>query len=171
MSKITESQRKYFVSRVSSKMNDVIASLKQQNASAVTKMAQEKFDDYLKSVNVLEDLETLEQLEAAKDKVADRLEATAMQIQEVLVEAGHIGQYDKITFWKSDKAESFRTHFQKFCNITCSKESKSGIAKDIAELESKRDEAVDFLYGLSNENELTHGVAEILKGTGVKLIG
>ena len=171
MSKITEAQRKYFVNRVTGKMNNVISSLKQQNAAEVTKIAQDKFDDYLKSVNVLEDLETLEQLEDAKDKVAERLEATATQIQNVLVEAGHIGQYDTITFWKSDKAENFRTHFQKFCNITCSKESKSGIAKEISALESKRDEAVDFLYGLSNENELTHGVAKILNGTGVKLIG
>ena len=171
MSKITEAQRKYFVSRVTGKMNNVIANLKQQNAAEVTKIAQDKFDDYLKSVNVLEDLETLEELEDAKDKVSDRLEATATQIQEVLVEAGHIDRFDKITFWRSDKAENFRNNFQKFCNITCTKESKSGIAKEISALESKRDEAIDFLYGLSNENELTHGVTEILKGTGVKLIG
>ena len=33
MAKITEAQRKYFVNRVTGKMNNVISSLKQQNAA------------------------------------------------------------------------------------------------------------------------------------------
>ena len=171
MSKISEAQRKYFVSRVTGKMNSVIASLKQQNAAEVTKESQNKFKDYLKAINVLEDLESLEDLEAATTKVAERLKNTAEQIEDVLREAGHITHYDKAHFWSTDGSVKFKEHFQKYCSITCSNEAKSGIAKEISALESKRDEAIDFLYGLSNENELANGVAKILNGTGVKLIG
>ena len=171
MSKITESQRKYFVSRVTGKMNNVIANLKQQNAAEVTKDAEENLDVYLKAVKVFDDLESLKELEEARDAVAGRLESTAKQIEDVLKEAGHIEPYDSYNYWKDSKHAAWTQTFQKFCNVTCAKEAKSGIAKEIVDLESKRDEAVDFLYGLSNENELAHGVAEILKGTGVKLIG
>ena len=171
MSKISEAQRKYFVSRVTGKMNNVIANLKQQNAAEVTKDAEENLDVYLKAVKVFDDLESLKELEEARDVVASRLESTANQIEDVLKEAGHIDRFDSSHYWKHSKHVTWALTFQKFCNITCAKEAKSGIAKEIAGLESKRDEAVDFLYGLSNENELTHGVAEILKGTGVKLIG
>ena len=171
MAKITEAQRKYFVSRVSGKMNNVIAGLKQQNAAEVTKDAEESLENYLKAIKVFDDLATLEKLQTDRDAVANRLESTAKQIEDVLKEAGHIGQYETIHYWKDSAHETWVKTFQKFCNITCSKEAKSGIAKDIAKLESKRDEAVDFLYGLSNESELANGVAKILTGTGVKLIG
>ena len=59
MSKISEAQRKYFVSRVTSKMNNVIANLKQQNAAEVTKDAELNLDEYLKTVKVFDDLESL----------------------------------------------------------------------------------------------------------------
>ena len=171
MSKITESQRKYFVSRVTGKMNNVIANLKQQNAAEVTKDAETNLDEYLKTVKVFDDLESLKELEEARDAVAGRLESTAKQIEDVLKEAGHIEPYDSYNYWKDSKHAAWTQTFQKFCNVTCAKEAKSGIAKEIAGLESKRDEAVDFLYGLSNESELANGVAKILTGTGVKLIG
>ena len=171
MAKITEAQRKYFVNRVSAKMNDVISGLKQQNAAELTKQAEENLDEYLKTIGVIEDLESLKELEAAKEKVAGRLKANCEKIQNILREAGHIAQFDEVHFWDSDNAEKYKHSFRKFCNITCGQNDKSTISKEINKLESKRDEAIDFLYGLSNENELAHGVSEILKGTGVKLIG
>ena len=171
MAKISEAQRKHFVSRIQTKMGDVISNLKQQNAAEITKQADENMDKYLKTIDVLEDLESLTELDAARTKIAGRLKANCDKIQDILKEAGHISQYDTLHYWDTDNAEQFRKHFQKFCNITCTKNNESGISKEISKLESKRDEAVDFLYGLSEESELMHGVTKILEGTNVKLIG
>ena len=171
MSKISEAQRKHFVNRIETKMNDVISGLKQKNAAEMTKQSQENLDDYLKAIDVLEDLESLRDLDKTREKVAERLKANCEKIQNILKEAGHISQYETKHYWDTDTAKTYEEHFRGFCNITCSQQSKTGISKEISILEAKRDEAVDFLYGISSENELTHGVAEILKGTGVKLIG
>ena len=171
MAKISEAQRKHFVNRIQEKMGHVISNLKQQNAAEITKQADENMNDYLKTIDVLEDLESLTELDAARAKVAERLKANCDKIQAILKEAGHIDQYDTVHYWDTDNAVQFKKHFQKFCNITCSQNNKSGISKEISKLESKRDEAIDFLYGLSEESELMHGVSKILEGTNVKLIG
>ena len=171
MAKISEAQRKHFVNRIQTKMGNVISNLKQQNAAEITKQADENMNDYLNTIDVFEDLESLTELDAARTKIAERLKANCDMIQTVLKEAGHIDQYDTVHYWDTDNSVQFRKHFQKFCNITCTKNNESGISKEISKLESKRDEAVDFLYGLSNESELMHGVTKILEGTNVKLIG
>ena len=171
MAKISEAQRKHFVNRIQTKMGDVISNLKQQNAAEITKQADENMNDYLKTIDVLEDLESLTELDAARTKIAGRLKANCDKIQDILKEAGHISNFDTLHYWDTDTASQFKKHFEKFCNITCSKNNESGISKEISKLESKRDEAVDFLYGLSEESELMHGVTKILEGTNVKLIG
>ena len=171
MAKISEAQRKHFVNRIQSKMGEVISSLKQQNAAEITRQSDEHLDEYLKTIGVVEDLESLDELEAARDKVAKRLQVNCEKIQNILKEAGHIGQYDEVRFWDSDNAMKYRESFRKFCNITCSKNNQDGISGEISKLEAKRDEAIDFLYGLSEESELMHGVSKILEGTNVKLIG
>ena len=152
-------------------MGDVISSLKQQNASEITKQSEEHLDEYLKTIGVIEDLESLQELEAARGQIANRLKANCEKIQNILKEAGHIKQFDEVHFWDSDDAMKYKDNFRKFCNITCSKNNESGISKEISKLEAKRDEAIDFLYGLSEESELMHGVSKILEGTNVKLIG
>ena len=171
MAKISEAQRKHFVNRIQTKMGDVISNLKQQNAAEITKQADAKFDEYLESIGVVQDLESLRELEAARSKVAARLQANATKIQDILKEAGHIQQFDEVHFWDSDDARKYEEYFRKFCNITCSQNNQGGISDEISKLESKRDEAIDFLYGLSEESELMHGVSKILEGTNVKLIG
>ena len=171
MAKISEAQRKHFVSRIQIKMGDVISSLKQQNAAEITRQSDEHLDEYLKTIGVVEDLESLEELEAARDKIAKRLQVNCEKIQSILKEAGHIQPFDEVRFWDSDNAMKYRESFRKFCNITCSKNNQDGISGEIAKLEAKRDEAIDFLYGLSEESELMHGVSKILEGTNVKLIG
>jgi len=171
MAKISEAQRKHFVNRIQSKMGEVISNLKQQNAAEITKQSDEHLDEYLKTIGVVEDLESLEELEAARGKVAARLQANCTKIQGILKEAGHISQFDEVHFWDSDDAKKYRENFRKFCNITCSNHNVNGISGEIAKLEAKRDEAIDFLYGLSEESELMHGVSKILEGTNVKLIG
>ena len=171
MAKISEAQRKHFVNRIQVKMGDVISSLKQQNAAEITKQADEHLDEYLKTIGVIEDLESLKELEAAKEQVSGRLQANCTKIQDILREAGHISQFEEVSFWSSDDSQKYKEAFRKFCNITCSKNNQGGISEEITKLEAKRVEAIDFLYGLSEESELMHGVSKILEGTNVKLIG
>ena len=171
MAKISEAQRKHFVNRIQTKMGDVISNLKQQNASEITKEAEKHLNKYLETIGVVEDLESLAELEEARDAVANRLKANCQKIQDILKEAGHIKQFDEVHFWESDNAEKYKHHFTKFCNITCSQNNQGSVSDEINKLEAKRDEAIDFLYGLSEESELMHGVSKILEGTNVKLIG
>ena len=171
MSKISEAQRKHFVNRIQVKMGDVISSLKQQNAAELTTQAEENLDEYLKTIGVNEDLESMKELEDARKVIANRLKANCEKIQNILKESGHIQSFDEVHFWDSDDAEKYKMNFRKFCNITCSQNNESPVSKEISKLEAKRDEAIDFLYGLSNESELMHGVSKILEGTNVKLIG
>ena len=171
MAKISEAQRKHFVNRIQTKMGDVISNLKQQNAAEITKEAEKHLNKYLETIGVVEDLESLAELEEARDAVANRLKANCQKIQDILKEAGHIKQFDEIRFWESDNAEKYKHYFTRFCNITCSQNNQGSVSDEINKLEAKRDEAIDFLYGLSNESELMHGVTKILEGTNVKLIG
>ena len=122
-------------------------------------------------VNRIQTVESLRQLEAARSQVASRLQANCRKIQDILKEAGHISQFEEVHFWDSDDASKYEHNFRKFCNITCSQNNQGGISDEISKLENKRDEAIDFLYGLSEESELMHGVSKILEGTNVKLIG
>tara|TARA_R110000824_G_scaffold110418_2_gene258413 strand:- start:17529 stop:18044 length:516 start_codon:yes stop_codon:yes gene_type:complete len=171
MAKVSEAQRKHFVNRITTKMNSVIGDLRQQNASKVTKEAESKFVEYCEQIDVLKDLEALKELEAQKDEITPRLIATAEEIHKILQDNGHVDQFSSVHVWKGDAYDAFERKFKEFCNITCSKHNKGSISKEISKLESKRDEAIDFLYGLSEESELMHGVSKILEGTNVKLIG
>ena len=49
-------------------------------------------------------------------------------------------------------------------------EAVTPIGKQILELKQKKKQAVDFLYGFSDEGELKQGVNRILTGTGISLL-
>ena len=171
MAKISEAQRKHFVNRIQTKMNDVIGDLKQQNAAKVTQESETKFVEYCEQINVLKDLQMLKEVDSQKKVITDRLINTAQEIHSILQENGHIDKFSSLYLHSTEEYNTFESRFKDFCNITCSKNNQGTISKEISKLESKRDEAIDFLYGLSEESELMHGVTKILEGTNVKLIG
>ena len=61
--KISVQQRKYFVERISSSINEKIEMLKQSNAAEVQNISEAAYNKYLKHLKVDKDLERFEQLD------------------------------------------------------------------------------------------------------------
>ena len=69
MAKISVQQRKYFVERIESSINDKIEMLKQSNAAEVQNISEAAYNKYLKHLKVDKDLKRFEKLDVEHKKL------------------------------------------------------------------------------------------------------
>ena len=156
MAKISETQRNYFIARVKDSIGEEINIIRQKNSLNIAKATEKGFGKYVKELGVDKMLSELK-------KVSERKE----YLHETLSNVAHtISKYE--TFYKY---EDYRQFFMKEArNIADKQFSKTKEGKRIAELEELKTKAVDYLYGLNNNSEITQGLCKILNPKGVKLI-
>ena len=156
MAKISETQRRYFLERVRNQINDKIQTIKHKNSAKIAEAAKNSYDSYLKEVGIDKHLK---RLKALHDEIDDLKQLMGDTVK-------NINRY-KHCFSYSDFDDFFKEEARKIANDQFSK-TKEG--SRIAELEKLLEEAVDYLYGLSDNNEITIGLNKILNPSGVKFL-
>ena len=173
MSKITVSQRKYFVTRIEGSINDKIALLKQSNAADVQAISEKAYNKYLKHIGVAEDIKEYNKINSRAQIVGQRIRMIFEEVKKSVKDPND-NKYDHTepSLYMSMNREDIAKGFQWCCNKTAQKqETETDAGKMIAELEDKKRAAIDQLHGINELQELTTTVNTILNGAGVPLLG
>ena len=72
-SKISVQQRKYFVERIESSINEKINSLKQANAAQVQNISEKAYDKYLNLLKVDKDMQKFDKLDVEHKQLQSKL--------------------------------------------------------------------------------------------------
>ena len=115
--KISESQRKYFASRINEEFNTEIRILKQQEAKNIQDLASTNTDEYVKTLGLAKDVKEFKKLEdkfeASKKKLntiisnMEQLDPTESEIK------NQYNFYGSCTIWKYEDVEKY---FSMKCN-------------------------------------------------------
>ena len=173
MAKISVQQRKYFVERIESSINDKIEMLKQSNAAEVQNISEAAYNKYLKHLKVYKDLKEFEKLDAKHKKLQSKL----VQVYDAVKssQTGNLnGIYDHNYphLYQSSDAVSINEGYRYLCNKTAAKnEDETPEGQLIKELEAKKRAAIDELHGINELEGLRATVNNILKGADVPLLG
>lgn len=159
MTKLSETQRQYFIKRTKQTINEVVEKLKKASASKMEKLVKEKYGTYLKKLGIEQKLKKLEKLENETNELQDELVAIARRIT------------GKSRYGIGSSYEDINEAIKDQCRIDVEEYFHNNIpeGKKIAELEDKRNRAIDYIYGLSTNSEIIQGVNAILNGSGLKL--
>ena len=154
--KISVQQRKYFVERIETSINDKINELKQANAAQVQTISEKAYDKYLKLLKVDKDMKRFSKLydEVARSLNFDKYAANTPAV------------------YNSSGSEDIKKGYRYLCGKTAAKqESETPEGKLIKQLEAKKRAAVDELHGVNELDGLKITVNNILKGADVPLLG
>ena len=170
MSKISESQRKYFVQRVQDQIDDSIRALEHKNAKRTIEVSTKSYNNYLDDLGVREKLTAIIKHRNKCTELADELSPVIDTIWKALkIENHYTNEY--IYIHDTTSAKDWDKAFKQCCmKAAQDNEAVTPIGKQILELKQKKKQAVDFLYGFSDEGELKQGVNRILTGTGISLL-
>ena len=173
--KISVQQRKYFVERIESSINNKIEALRQSNAAEVQNISEAAYNKYLQLLKVDKDIKRFEKLDAEHTKLQSKL----IQVYDS-VKSSQINSNRNIRSWDhsyphlytSSGAVSINEGYRYLCNQTAAKnEDETPQGKLIKQLEAKKRAATDELHGINELNGLKQVVNNILKGADVPLLG
>ena len=174
--KISVQQRKYFVERIESSINDKIEMLKQSNAAEVQNISEAAYNKYLKHLKVDKDLKRFEKLDVEHKK----LQAKLVQVYEA-VKSSQQGKRNTPDYsydhnyphlYNSSDANSINEGYRYLCNKTAAKnEDETAEGQIIKQLEATKRAAIDELHGINELEGLKATVNSILKGADVPLLG
>ena len=170
MAKISVQQRKYFVERIQSSINEKISILKQQRAADVQQISESEYKRYLKTIKLDKSLSRYKKVKDEFDLLSGRITAIYDEILESMgkrrFDSNVPSLYSGASYSDVDKA------FRYICSQTAQgQETETESGKMIKELESKKRAACDILHGINDLEELTGQVNAILKGSDVPMLG
>ena len=168
--KISVQQRKYFVERIESSINEKINELKQSNAAQVQAISERAFNKYLKMLKIDKDIKRFEKLDSEYKTVRTKI----YNIYEEVRRSLNIDSYSHSTpsVYNSSTAADMIAGFRFLCSKTAAKqETETPEGKLIKQLEAKKRAAVDELHGVNELEGLKATVNNILKGADVPLLG
>ena len=172
---ISVSQRRYFESRIINACNEQISDIKYVNASKIVEITKREHILYLKNLKV--DNKLKKYIKACKE--VKTLEKDLIPIITTLKES----LPQKLQSWDSSRkyttispsyrnADDMIQAFEQLHQETMKdKNMGTTMNKQIAHIKSKQEEALDFLYGLNDLDELREGLNNILGKADIKLLG
>ena len=171
--KISVQQRKYFVERIESSINEKIEMLRQSNAAEVQNISEAAYNKYLKHLKVYKDLKEFEKLDVKHKKLQSKL----IQVYDAVKssQTGNLnGIYDHNYphLYNNSDAVTINEGYRYLCNKTAAKnEDETEAGKLIKQLEAKKRAAIDELHGVNELEGLKATVNNILEGADVPLLG
>ena len=174
--KISVQQRKYFVERIESSINDKIEMLKQSNAAEVQNISEAAYKKYLKHLKVDKDLKKFEQLDIEHKRLQSKLvqvyDAVKSSQQGKRTTPDYSYDHNYPHLYCSSDAVSINEGYRYLCNKTAAKnEDETPEGQLIKTLEAKKRAAIDELHGVNELEGLKLTVNNILKGADVPLLG
>ena len=171
MSKISVSQRKYFVERIEKSIDDKVAMLKQSNAADVQAISERAYKKYLKHIGVDKDIKEYLKIKGRVDVLSGRITAIFDEVKKS-VKTDNKWDCNEPNMYHNISEGDIEKGFKWCCNKTAHKqETETAAGRAIADLENRKRAAVDQLHGINELQELTLTVNGILNGAGVPLLG
>ena len=173
-SKMSVQQRKYFVERITSTINNQILAMRQANAAEVYDVSEKHYKKYLKSLKLNKAIKDYEFHKKQISNIYQKLEAVYSEVKNTIVDpnADWRETQNIPTIWNSSSFEDINKAFRWACNETAKKNDKSlTITDEVKKLEDKRDRAIDILYGVDEFVGTLDAVNNMLKGTNVPRLG
>jgi len=168
--KISESQRKYFASRINEEFNTEIRILKQQEAKNIQELASTNTDEYVKTLGLAKDLKEFKTLETKLEASKKKINTIISNMEQLDPTDGEIKRrydfYGTCTIWKYEDIE-------KYFSMKCNQVARDHYRKkndEVSRLENKRRQAIDHVYGMTEHNEIVRGLTNIFKDTNVKFL-
>ena len=173
---ISVSQRKYFEGRIRNVCEEEISDIKYINASKIVELTKREHELYLKKLKI--DTKLNKYVKACKEMrdLEDELLHIMGTLKETLPkdkqgwDSSRV--YTTISSSYHNKSEDVVKAFSQLHQETM-KDKNMGTAmnKQIAHIKAKKQEALDFLFGLNDLNELREGLSNILGEADIKLLG
>jgi Tfp pilus assembly major pilin PilA len=173
-SKMSVQQRKYFVERITSTINNQILAMRQANAAEVYDVSEKHYKKYLKSLKLDKVIKDHKMHKEALEALYQKIEAVYSEVKNTIVDpnADWRERQDVPNIWNSSSSEDINKAFRWACNETA-RQNNNGctMTKDIKALEKKRDKAIDILHGVEEFSDVMNKVNASLKGTEVPKLG
>ena len=172
---ISVSQRKYFEGRVRDVCQEEISNIKYINASKIVEITKKEHQLYLKKLKI--DIKLNKYVKACKEMrdLEDELLPIMGTLKETLPkdkQGWDSGR--KYTSMSStyNNSRDMKLAFNQLHQETMKNKNMGSIMnKQIAHIEKKQQEALDFLYGLNELEDLQKGLNNILGDANIKLLG
>jgi len=169
--KISESQRKYFAKRINEEFNAQIRLIRQQEAKQVSDLSENNFEAYLEAIDMTNIVESFRKAEVKFENAKKKINTIITNLEqadpsdETSIKRYDCGYGTVSTIYNYDGVQKY---FTMKCNQVATDEFRKK-DKTIKTLEDKKNQAIDFVYGLTKHSELYNGMKTILKGTDIKL--
>jgi len=175
MDKITENQRKYMARRVNEEFDQAVSLIKQQEAVKIKRISDKAENQYKKTLGIAKEVNAFrkayDNLEIAKKKCQELVNAMEQHTpSKQEVKKRHLDNY----YYGSDINIHNPKDMDNYVTMRCVSLALENFGKtpegaEMAKLETKRKEAVDYIYGITKSNGIAVGLAKVLKGTNIKL--
>ena len=172
--KITENQRKYMARRVNEEFDTAVSFIKQKEAVTIKKISNKAETQYKKTLGISKEVSALQKYEklyfASKKKcqeIVDAMETHQPSDQKTKSQylSNHYGSNVHIHDSKCmDKYVTMRCVHLALTNFGNTPEGA-----EMAKLEKKRKEAIDYIYGITKANGIAVGLTKVLRGTNIIL--
>jgi len=173
-SKMSVQQRKYFVDRITSTINQQILTLRQANAAEVYDVSEKHYNKYLKSLKLDKAIKEHKMHKEKLEALYQKIEAVYTEVKNTIVDpnADWRETQNIPSIWNSSSPTDISKAFRWACNETARKNNNGcTMTKDIHALEKKRDKAIDILHGVEEFADVMNKVNASLKGTEVPKLG
>ena len=173
-SKMSVQQRKYFVERITSTINQQILALRQANAAEVYDVSEKHYNKYLKSLKLDKTFKDFEMHRKKANALYQKIDAVYNEVKNTIVDpnADWRDRANVPTIWNTTDMKDIDKAFRWACNETARKNNNGcTMSKDIKALEKKRDKAIDILHGVEEFSDVMEKVNKSLKGTDVPRLG
>jgi len=173
-SKMSVQQRKYFVDRITSTINQQILTLRQANAAEVYDVSEKHYNKYLKSLKLDKTLKDFDMYRKKTSALYQKIEAVYNEVKNTIIDpnADWREKQNVPTIWNNTDMKEIDKAFRWACNETARKNNNGcTMTKDIQALEKKRDKAIDILHGVEEFADVMEKVNVSLKGTDVPKLG
>ena len=174
MDKITENQRKYMARRVNEEFDIAVSFIKQKEAVKIKKISDKAENQFKKTLGITKEVNALHKaekdLEIAKKKCQEIVSAmethnpSSDKVKKQHLDSHYGGSVNIYSAEGMDKYVTMRCVHLALTNFGATPEGA-----EMAKLERKRKEAVDYIYGITKANGIAVGLTKVLKGTNIKL--
>jgi len=148
MAKISVQQRKYFVERIETSINEKINELKQANAAQVQALSDEAYEEYLKLLKVNKDMAKFEILDREWRELASKLSTVYADVRQSLGFNSYEANVPSV--YSSSNYSDMRNGYRWLCGRTAAKnQHETPEGKVIKALEDKKRAAIDELHGVN----------------------
>ena len=167
MAQMNQKQRDYFVDRIKTLTKTRINQIKATHAVEIQDLANQKYEEFLDGIGVLEDMTALKTAESIEKEVHQRMLGVTEGLKDLYPDADSTGYYSG-----SDYYEKHDRFLRSCCRVIAKDEFyKTEAGKELKELERTQENAIDtvMLDGCKVE-ELTAKLNDILSNSGLALL-